>query len=385
MKERILLFCLIGMLAGPAVSAMQPRINLGMMATDNLLSTQNREKYTEILVVNPGLRFEFGRPTLKFSIDLDLEAGRYTKSHDDDYEDATILGNVTYQPTSRIRFDARARQHWGHDERGSGRTEGGVDIDGTKPDEYTQRDIGGEFTYGAKEAKGRLILSADHLDREYTNNRLATRGLDHDETGLGATFKWRVWPKTSVLVEARYRDFDYDFIPAGSATLDSEEQRYFIGAEWEATYKTTGSIRIGRFNKEFDAASREDESGGAWEIATEWRPRSYSTVNLSTGRTTGESTGTGDVTVTDYYRASWTHAWVKRLSTTLSYSYEEAEHPGDINRREDETDTYRAEAKYKMRRWLDLSAGFEHINRDSNINAIEYDRNNLFLNASARF
>jgi len=376
---------MFSLLPGSVLAELQPRINLSMQSTDNLLNARSQERQTSSLIVNPGLSYEFGTPRLKFLIDLDLEAGRYNNSSADNYEDATILGSVAYQPTSRLRFDAKVSQHWGHDARGTGRTEVATGNLGRTPDRYTQKNFDGSLTYGIAGAKGQLILSAAYLDREYTNNRSATRSLDHDETGVGATFKWRVAPKTSLLLEARYRDFDYDTTPVGFATLDSDEQRYFIGAEWEATYKTTGSIRIGRYRKNFDSVVRNDISGGAWEVAVDWKPRSYSTVNLSTGRTTGESTGIGDVQVTDYYRAAWTHGWLDRLSTTLSYDNRDVEYEGDTGRREDEIDSYRATVNYKMRRWLDLDAGLEHINNDSSTRAFSYDRNTVFLNARIRF
>lgn len=360
-----------------------PRINLSYITTDNLFNTRNREKSTGIVVINPGLRLVAGTPILKYVMDLDISVGFYNRSSDDDYVDSSLSGGITYQPTSRAKFDINAGIEYGHDDRGTGRTEGGTGS--AKPDEYNQKTLAGEFSYGVAGAKGNLVLSADYLNKEYTNNRSATRGLDHDEMGLGAVFKWRIMPKTRLLFEIRHREFDYDFTPAGIDSLDSDEQRYFIGAEWQATFKTKGSVRIGRLNKDFDSPARKDVSSGAWEAAVEWKPRSYSTVNLSTGRTTAESTGSGDTTLTDYYRASWTHAWVQRLSTTLSYSYSEDDYPGDATGRKDETNSYKAEAMYKMRHWLDLSAGFEHIEKDSNVSSMDYDRNDLFLNARAQF
>lgn len=359
-----------------------PRINLSMTATDNLFNTKNREKSTGIVVINPGLRLVGGKPILKFVMDLDIAVGKYNRSSDDNYTDGTLSGGVIYQPTSRAKFDINAATTHGHDARGTGRTEGGAG--NAKPDEYNQKTLAGVFTYGVAGAKGNLALSADYLDKKYTNNRPGTLGQDHDETGLGAVFRWQVMPKTKLLLEVRHRDFDYDYTSAGTNTLDSDEQRYFVGVEWQATYKTKGSARIGRLKKDFDSSARKDVSDGAWEAAVEWKPRSYSTVDLSTGRTTAESTGTGDVTLTDYYRASWTHAWVKRLSTTLSYSYSEDDYPGSAGR-EDETESYKAEAMYKMRHWLDLSAGFEHIAKDSSDSSLDYDRNNLFISAKAQF
>lgn len=368
-----------------------PRIDLDYISTDNYFNEETRGQATGLLKITPGLGLEAGTGTMKYILDGDIEHGEVTRSHDDNYTDLHLSAQAIYQPTSRAMLDLSVGYQKEHDDRGTNRTEANPTLI-RHPDEYDQTDIGGTFTYGVADAKGQITLSMDHTNIEYTNNRAGTRPRDRDEDGLGAIFKWRVAPKTRIFVEGRYRDFDYDSLPtvyADTTTLDSDDERYFVGVEWEATYKTTGTFQVGHMEKDFDSATRRDVDEGSWEAAIEWKPRSYSVVNVSTGRTFGESNGTGDVTLTDFFTVAWDHEWRDRLSTTLSYKYAEDEYPGSttatLSEREDEIDIIAFEANYEMRRWLTLGAGFEHEKKDSNRSAFDYDRNNVFVNARMRF
>lgn len=367
-----------------------PRVNLDYIATDNLFNTKNREKSSGIVVINPGLTLEAGTASMKYILDADITAGHHTRSDDDDYADLALSGQAIYSPNSRIKLDLSAAFAKGHEARGTGRSEGATSVSGIeKPDEFDKSNLGAEFTYGVAGAKGQIILSLDYTNLEYTNNRAGTRPRDRDGYGQGGIFKWRVAPKTRVLVEFRNNEIDYDFTPAGTAKLDSDEQHYLLGVEWQATYKTAGSFKIGRMHKDFDSSSRSDISSGTWEAGIVWKPRSYSTVNISTGRAFGETNGTGDASESDYFSVAWSHAWVERFSTTLSYDYSGDEYPGSAtlatSKRKDDTDTYALAANYKARRWLTLGAGIEHVDKESNISAIDYERNNLFVNASMKF
>jgi hypothetical protein len=360
-----------------------PSLDLSMVTTDNLYRTSDREKYSVKYIVTPGVRAEAGSNLMRFYGEADAEIGRISRtSGDDDYEDVHLSLGMIYEPTSRARFQAEAGIQYEHDDRGTGFSEGNPESR-DKPDEYTQRDLSGQFAYGALGAKGQLILSAEHNDIEYTNNRPFTKGFDRDDDSFGALFKWQVAPKTRLTLEGRYKDIEYDFTPAGVPKLDSEEERYFVGVEWEATYKTTGRFQIGQLEKNFDSSLRDDYDDTAWEASVTWKPRSYSTVDLETGRTTSESTGTGDATATDYYQAAWTHDWRERFSTTARYRHEDNDYPGST--REDDYNEIQLSANYKMRTWLDLEAGYVYRDQDTDFNNLDYTENQFYLNAGMRF
>ena len=67
------------------------------------------------------------------------------------------------------------------------------------------------------------------------------------------------------VVESNWQTIDYTNELPGSVTLDSEEWRLYTGATWDATAKTTGSVRVGYLTKDFTASDYQDYSSIGWE------------------------------------------------------------------------------------------------------------------------
>ena len=199
---------------------------------------------------------------------------------------------------------------------------------------------------------------------------------------LGGTFFWRVAPKTELLAGTQFRNIDYQL---GSSTLDSTERRFFIGAKWEATAKTTGTLKFGRLAKRFDSAARRDFSTNAsWDAGIRWNPLTYSAFDLSTSKSTGESSGVGDYLLTKNHNLTWTHGWNSRFSTTVNGGLRYDDFEGTGGGRKDKTATLGAKATYQWQRWLKFGAEYIRSDRNSNSNASSYDRDQfkLFVGAT---
>src|SRR5256885_9446240 len=80
-------------------------------------------------------------------------------------------------------------------------------------------------------------------------------------------FGVRVRPKTSVELSVQALDITYDHPRASGLSLDSREYRYLLGVVWEATGKTTGSMRVGGITKKFDDPALPNYSAPNWEVA----------------------------------------------------------------------------------------------------------------------
>ncbi|RMD69471.1 MAG: hypothetical protein D6819_06870, partial [Gammaproteobacteria bacterium] len=273
---------------------------------------------------------------------------------------------------NRLRLQA-AYLKW-HDPRGSDTPIGTVrrSLEAPEPDKWHSTRYDGTYSFGAPGARGRIDLHAARLFRRYDNNDQEVR--DRDTTELDGTFYFRVKPKTSLLLELGKRDIDYINQPPEAVSLDSSERRYLLGATWEATAKTTGTVKFGRIKKIFDAAEREDFSGGGWDVNITWRPRSYSTVDLLTSRKTYEqTTGVDDFVLVKDIALQWSHKWTQRLDTRLKVSLGR----DDYNRsdRQDDRKAAGIELDYQLRRWLDIGLGYDRTERDSNVNEEDYQSN----------
>ena len=250
-----------------------------------------------------------------------------------------------------------------------------------EPDAWHHFKVEGNAGYGLLEdAKARLEGDVGYISKRYDNNRTLTATRDRDDTyGSGRLF-FRAGPKTELVVEGRIAHVSYQFPAPLTASLDSDTYQILGGFTWQALNKTTGTVKLGYINKDFYAANRVDGDAVNWEVNVEWRPRTYSVVNLSTSRTFTETNGAGNFIQHDTFAIDWTHDWGNQVSSTVDFSY--SNDSFDPTTREDDLINTGVQLNYAMRRWLTLSAGYRYDERDSNRNAFDYERNVILFTAS---
>lgn len=306
---------------------------------------------------------------------------RYADSSEDNFTDRTLYFHSLIEANSRNRFNLDARFVKGHDPRGTGLTEGfdPTLLTLTEPDAYTDQSAAFKYEFGAPSAAGKLRFGADFLDHNYDNHGDRTRFFDRDEYGVGATFLWRVQPRTSLAFEARERRIEYVENEPSSPALDSREHTLLAGAEWGATAKTSGSLRLGNRRKNFDDPARVDGSDFVWEANAKWQPRSYSTFVLKLERTPHETNGVGDFIDTRSSALEWTHDWTPRIGTRLAFSYLQQSY-SDADR-EQNTKGAALGVSYKMWRWLTWRVDGSWRSRSSNIDTLDFERNRYWLTA----
>jgi hypothetical protein len=385
--------CALGAITTPSALALEPTnlqagpffftptLDLEAYYTDNLWLTDSRKKDTWVGVLTPRLQTWLQDGVNTYSLILELEDSTYENSSDDDFTDYTAKLDVHHEFNARNVVNVLGEYYDGHEDRGTGLIEGDLSFFTDKPVEYTKATAGGDYTYGSKASKGRVMLAAKTVDYQYDNFRDFTRYRDYTQDTFGGTFFWKVAPRTDALVEVRYIDNDYDETdpsnPAGS--FNSEEYNYLVGVVWEATAKTTGHVKVGIYDRQYDSGARSDDDGPTWEVGVEWKPRTYSVLDLQTRRFTQETNGLGNAINTEEYALGWNHYWNQRAQTNLRVRYYTEDYQGSSR----EDDNYRAEARYdyEYRRWLDLGAGYRYEDRDSDINSFSYTANIFFLEA----
>lgn len=306
-----------------------------------------------------------------FAYKISSMYGRYSDSTADNYSDWASRASYDFAIDSR-NF---VRLTWDYIRSHDGRGTTDRTPPQTGPDKYFVNAPGMMYSFGAPGAKGRLELFTSNAVKRYLNNRDATAGSDRDTWDYGGAFYWRAMPKTSVLVETRGTDLNYQL---SSSTLSGRETRYYAGVTWDATAATNGTIKIGQLRKSYDAP-RPTFTGGSWEGIVTWMPRTYSKFDFYSSRQTNESTGQGDFILTDASGIVWSHGWNSVISTDVNARFVKDRYKGFD--RTDETQNYGVKASYKMRRWLTLGAEYQYTKRDSNIDFNDYDKNLWLISA----
>jgi hypothetical protein len=361
-----------------------PGIDLAQGYTDNLLYTDRGTKSTAYTIASPYVRAQAQSGPHRFRAELRMTHASYWDSSDDNYTNylASAAGDFVFD--ARTGLNLRTYFRHAIDPRGS--TDRAIT---KKPDEYNDYGIDGVFRYGAPGAQGRIEIDGGAYRHRYTNNDATTEGYDRNTWVAGATFFWRAMPRTEVLIQAQHRDIHYpDKVPVnqfgvGSPTQSSTENRYYLGLKWEATAKTTGILRLGKLDKNFDSSARDDYSSFSWDAGIRWSPLTYSVFDFTTSKQSQESTGVGDAIVRKNYGVSWNHAWSSRVRTTAFANYSNDDFIDSAPHRKDDLTNFGVRVGYDFRRWLIFGAEYQHGVRDSNIGEFDYKRNLFLLTVGA--
>jgi hypothetical protein len=359
--------------AGPFL--VYPGIDLGLGYDDNLYSSNINKISSSYLTVSPWVRAEARPGPHRVDLSAGYTAGRYREDSADNYDDYSLGASMSTVLSPRTSLGARLLHVYSHDMRGS--TDRPF---GDEPDEWSDTGVEATLGYGAPGARGSVELTGGYTRRNYHTNRDVTAASDRDTGLLGGRFFWRVAPKTQLLFEAEWRPIDYE---QPSSTLDSDETRYYVGARWDATARTSGTAKVGVLRKDFRDESHEDVKTPSWEVGVRWSPLTYSAFDFNTSRQTTESTGLGDTTVSTRYLLTWTHSWSNRVRTQVLTGLANDDYRGQGVTREDDTASLGLRLHYQFRRWLRFGVEYTYSDRQSNDSTFDYQRNAISLNLNA--
>lgn len=382
-----------------------PSIDVKEKFTDNVYYQNHNEQDSWITTVTPGVTVKMNQGANKYELGASTEAGYYSVDSRNDYTDWLAYGKAGLEFDSKNHFDVRAGWTHGHDDIGTGRTEGDLRTlpfaMPSHPDEYDKTDLDVKYTFGAKDSRGKLVLRDIYSEQNYTNNeRPVAFGTDPQDTAeneVRETAYLKVMPKTSVLLEARQKNITYDHsynaltAQGAGPTMDSDETKVYVGAEWEATAKTTGAIRLGHLDKDFvepnGVVSHPDSySIPSWESDITWRPRTYSNFVLSTARGFVDSANTGSVIDETRLSLTWNHEWSSVIgSKVYALRLQDDYKSPAINEREDTVTKLGAGTYYKLNKRAKLYADYVFTDRDSNENRFDYNRNLFIIGAKVDF
>lgn len=244
-----------------------------------------------------------------------------------------------------------------------------------EPDEYDEDQVGLTFNFGRPESRLGGSVQFNEYSKEYTNNDAQTFERSYDESAIIGRVSYLIGAKTRMFVEHVDSDVEYDNLTAAGTTLDSNEESNYIGVTWEATDITTGSVKFGRLDKDFDAGGSEDLN--VWEVEVVWTPRTYSTVRLNSSLEAQETFGTGAFIEATNHTLYWGHEWTDQISTFVNVAIGSDEFPGTD--REDDRQNLGFGVRYNLGQYLNLGASYSYSERDSNDSQFDFQRNQIVL------
>lgn len=299
-------------------------------------------------------------------------AGNYThyfSSNSDDFNHHFLnaSGDNYFSSRSKVGWDV------GYIDRTDPRGSTSVATSNT-PNRWTAPTARAVYTYGAKEAQGRLELEGSYISKKYQNNLVSTAVLNNDLAAASGRFFYRVMPRTSMVFELRQSHATYGNNPGYS----NSESRAYVGVTWEATAKTTGSFKVGSAQKSFsDRGTYGKPSGTSWEGNVRWSPQTYSTFDVVSSRGFADATGSGNYLLNTGNSVTWNHQWRSNLSTRATLGTLKTDFVGAG--RTDNTDNAGIGLFYEVGRNWRAGAEWAYTKRKSNQAAFEYTRNTTFF------
>ncbi len=362
---------------------LKPVLTTDFLNIDNVTYASDAEQEISswVGIVSPELNAYTEFNGHKVSMGYRLERGEYFSSEADNYTDhfANVKGD--FEINDRNRLKGTLRYEDGHDERGR-RYSNGFGNELTSVDTYKETGASAVYSYGALSAFGRLDLSVGYENIDYDNNEEVYLIRDRDRMKYNAQFLYRLWEGTNLVIDARRDEIEYDYDANPESPLDSDENSILAGLSWDFDEVTQSFAKIGYKEKTFDAPTRDDFNGLAWEVGVRYLPFTYSQFTLSTKQDTRETNSEADYIRSTDYLVSWKHDWLQRFSTTASLAFMNDDYEGDVeDLRQDDTTKLTLAADYEFRRWLTFGLYYSMSERDSNREFIEYDRNIYGLTA----
>lgn len=367
-----------------------PSIQLLEGHDSNIYSSNKKPKSSMVTMVEPSFKLSLDRAKSAHQLKYRMVSTSFHSSSSNNHVDHHVTADTGIAINSRNRLRLNAGYHKLQDV-ATGSVRRGEN------DKWNIINIGGLYTYGAQTARAQIDLSMNYNQLRYDNSGLNSSGQrinkenERDSASAGVVGYYSISPKTKLLLESRYINYDYK----SDSMRDSNNKGLLAGVVWEAAAKTKGSVKVGAEKKDYTSSGTlyKNTSTGMWEVGVTWAPLTYSTFNLKSRRSFDEGSYTefnsfGDESlVSSNIRTvdsslSWKHYWMERLYSDAQYRYIDRKYENVT--RDDKIDQIGLGLTYQARRWLDIRVGFIHReNKSSNLNS-SYKRNlyGLTFNAS---
>lgn len=351
-----------------------PTLDISVQNDDNIFQEASGEDSSTLTVVRPAFSAVAEDGVTRYSLSYQLEDGTYDDVVNSDYTDQSLAAGFDWRIDERNLLALTTNYKLGHSARSA---DGVTALDAADLDEFEDRDLGLNYTFGAPESPGQIIVNYRTQSLDYTTNQATTSVLESDSESFGGTFSVAFGAATRIAFQAVQRSTDFPNDPV----QDREDTSFLVGVDWEVTGLTTGSARIGRTKSDLLNAAG-DSSSTTGNITVSWSPYEYSTWSFSSSKSVENSDNdVGSFVDTTELGVSLNHQWSETVSMQLSVSQAENDFVGA--NRSDETLSSEIGFTYAIRRWISVGLSVGMQERDSSDSTLDYDRNTATLRIRA--
>ncbi|MDD5461447.1 MAG: outer membrane beta-barrel protein [Methylococcales bacterium] len=379
-----------------------PLLNISESHSDNIFYNNLNRKGSLITQIQGGGELALRRKLDRYALHYNFHSSQYHSSPADNYVDHNLGGTAHFDFTQRNRLDFGSSLIYSHIMRGTILFQGEDNID-TQPGvtqlnviqpsitqlkgpiQYHQYNANINYRYGRTDAKGNLGLQLDWNQLTYDNHPERNSQSDRTQLQITPGFYWRLRPKTYLTTQIQNTFVNY--LNNGNSQLqdnlssssqDYNLRRYLLGATWDQSAQTKGSLRAGYFQQEFNRSAQPSNGGLTWDAHVQWLPLPYSTLGLNVSNDIRPGIGNGSSAQVKIYNAIWQHNWPNRVTTELNGSYQEVQYQ-NAGQGVSNGIIFKFDVKYQMRSWLDVGANYLRSDYQSDTNFSDSTQNIFML------
>lgn len=246
---------------------------------------------------------------------------------------------------------------------------GGIDS-GPESIEYVR--YGADLIFGRKIGVVTAVLGYEYVESGFNDGDLfngnESNSRDRESESVHFDLNWNFAASTSLFGRVEYTDIDYDF---RAPNLDSDETSYLLGLRFKPANAISGVVSAGRTDRDFDDFGREGFSGSTYYLNLNYSITPFSNIGFSASRFVEEP---GDENASFYeselFGLSLNHALSPKFSFDAYAKLVDDDY--DIGR-EDQFIDWGIGIDYAWRSWLGAGIYYGEIERDSNIEGLDYD------------
>jgi hypothetical protein len=166
-----------------------------------------------------------------------------------------------------------------------------------------------------------------------------------------------------------------------NSSKNRKDRSYLVGAEWELTGTSTGSVSLGRVKNDL-INDIGDSSSSTGQIALEWSPQDYSVFTLAADKSTRNSENDfGSFIDASELSVEWLYQLSDPLAINFSVQQQKDNYVGE--NRNDKTKGFQITLTYAMRRWLNFGLSVGASEQESTDAAVTYNKNTVEFSLKA--
>lgn len=344
-----------------------PTLGVSAVSDNNIRATEDRTS-SIVTNVNPNLLLIADTRNASYQLNWGVNHRIFHRADQDNLTNHNLSAGAGFVFDARNALDVNASHV---------RTESIANLlnDDNDLERFASNSVDASYAFGASGALFNLELGMGY-NQLRTLDSSVNKDLERNTRSLEASWLTRISSRTQI--DVTYRNSDVNYLEGIARTKDSTNQALLAGIRWEATGITTGRAKFGVQQRNFKNDDRSNATGSTAEIAADWNPLRHTTFTLTVNQQFEEGSQNFDYVQGTRASLNWNHSWSGRVSTNATIGqhqqrYKDSQAGADD--RSEHTNNMGVSINYSMRRWLDLTAGYDYSERTSKLDSREFTRN----------